>query len=82
MESLHRYLVARYDISDYDYYLKLLAMYRNTAAIEAQNSHIRHASLSMLFQRCSEMHAATVKRIRERKSSTGLPAGDPTKHAT
>ena len=74
MESLHRYLIARYDISDYDYYLKLVAMYRNTAAIEARNSYLRHKSLLELYQHCMIMHAAAAKRIRERSRSPSAPS--------
>jgi hypothetical protein len=34
MEGLHRYLMARHHVEDYDNYMQLLAMFRNTTAIE------------------------------------------------
>ena len=45
MEALHRYLVARHQVDDYDGYLRLLAIFRNTAAIEATKARARHDEL-------------------------------------
>ena len=66
MESLHRYLVARYHIADYDDYLQLVAMFRNTAAIEAAKARVRYNSLGELFDQTMAIYAATTRRIRER----------------
>ena len=41
MQSLHRYVMARYDITTYDEYIHLLALFRNTNAIETQNAYRR-----------------------------------------
>ena len=66
MESLHRYLVARFHIADYDEYLQLVALFRNTAAIEAAKARVRYKSLGELFDRTMALYVATTQRIRER----------------
>ena len=66
MESLHWYLVARFHIADYDEYLQLVALFRNTAAIEAAKARVRYKSLGELFDRTMALYVATTQRIRER----------------
>ena len=47
MRALHRYLVARHRVDDYDNYIRLLAMFRNTAAIEANKAEDRRRQLNL-----------------------------------
>jgi hypothetical protein len=45
MESMHQFLMARYQIADYEEYKYLLALLRNTRAIAAHKARSRHAHL-------------------------------------
>jgi hypothetical protein len=67
MHSLHRYLVARYHISDPDEYLHLLAMYRNTAAIEALNSRTRYEEIRQAILQVNSIRNSLVSRLQARR---------------
>jgi hypothetical protein len=45
MHALHSYLADRHQVGDYEEYLRLLAMFRNAAAIEATKARARHSEI-------------------------------------
>jgi hypothetical protein len=48
MESMHHFLLARYQVSDFDEYKQLLALLRNTRAIAAHKARSRYADIRHL----------------------------------
>ena len=66
MASLHRYLVARYQIEDYDDYIHLLALYRNTRGVQAQNSHSRYDELFETIRAIDSSRLALLHRLQQR----------------
>jgi len=69
MASLHYYLMVRYAVNDYAGYLHLLAMFRNTNAIEAGNARADYAELVDLATSNELARLAVLKRIRDRRSN-------------
>jgi len=45
---MHHFLMARYQVSDFEDYKHLLALMRNTRAIAAHKARVRHADLQHL----------------------------------
>ena len=66
MEALHRYLVARYHVADYDEYLRILAMYRNTAAIEALKGRTRYEEIQQTLLQVHTIREALLNRLKAR----------------
>jgi hypothetical protein len=60
--------MSRYDIRDYNDYLHLLALYRNTRAIEAQKARTRFAELSDAAASVSKVRLSVVKALQDRHS--------------
>lgn len=48
MESMHHFLMARYDVADFDDYKHLLALLRNTRAIAAHKARSRYTNIRCL----------------------------------
>jgi hypothetical protein len=69
MQSLHVYLMARFDVPDYDDYLHLLALYRNTRATEAINARNRYLQLEEVSETLSAARQAVLKRLAARHSA-------------
>jgi hypothetical protein len=69
MQSLHVYLMARFDISDYGDYLHLLALYRNTRATEAINARNRYLQLEQVSETLSAARKAVLEKLTARHSS-------------
>ena len=66
IESLHRYLMSRYDIKDYDDYLHVLSLFRNTRAIEAENALNRYHELQSVASTLENARIQLLRRIDER----------------
>lgn len=68
MQSLHRYLMSRYEVETYDEYLHLLALFRNTRAIEAQKARTRYAELQDISANIEFARHAVLRRLQQRRS--------------
>ena len=66
IESLHRYLMSRYDIKDYDDYLHVLSLYRNTRAIEAENALNRYQEIRAAVATIENARIDLLRRIDDR----------------
>lgn len=62
MEALHRYIMARHHVADYEHYMQLLAMYRNTSAIEAVNGRTRCESIHQAITQAQNIQQALIRR--------------------
>jgi hypothetical protein len=69
LESLHRYVMARYDIQSYEEYIHVLALCRNTRAIEAQNARQRYTELSEASALIERARLAVMCRLQNRYSN-------------
>jgi hypothetical protein len=69
LESLHRHLLARYDIQEFDNYIHILALYRNNRAIEAQNARRRYTELSEASTSIQNAWTSIMRRLHERHSN-------------
>jgi len=58
--------MARYDIESYDDYIQILALYRNTRAIEAQNARQRFAELSEASAAVERARLSAIRRLQDR----------------
>ena len=76
MESLHRYLVARYEVDDLQDYLQLVTLFRNTRAIESQNAYTRYDELAQVSRSIETARIAILRKLEER-GSPGLEAAQP-----
>ena len=69
MESLHRYLMARHHVADYENYIQLLAMYRNTAAIEELKGRKCFEEIKRVIMQAETIHKELVTRALSRQRS-------------
>jgi hypothetical protein len=69
MESLHRYLMSRYDINIYDDYLHMLSLFRNTRAIEAENALNRYQELQSAAATIENARIVLLRRMDDRISA-------------
>ena len=69
MESLHRYLMARHHVDNFEDYMALLAMYRNTAAIEAIKARTRRREIDDAIQQVAVIRNLVIGRFRGRTGS-------------
>jgi hypothetical protein len=60
--------MARFDVDDYESYLHLLAMYRNTNAIDAVNARTHYSELADLGESIDAARLAVIQRLRDRRS--------------
>jgi hypothetical protein len=65
---LHRYLLARYDVEDFEDYTHLLALFRNTRAIEANNARQRYTELSEAAASIEKVRLAFIQQFKDRQS--------------
>jgi hypothetical protein len=70
MESMHRYLMARYEVETFDDYIHLLALFRNTRAIEAVKARERVFELSDISTSVDVARQIILRRLRLRRSSS------------
>jgi hypothetical protein len=61
--------MARYDIQSYDDYVHILALFRNTRAIEAQNARQRYTELSEACTSIENARLSIIKRMQDRHST-------------
>lgn len=61
MVALHRYLIAWHNVNDYDKYLQLLVLFRNTAAIEATKAQARHDKIRKSMLHLLSIQSAIVE---------------------
>jgi hypothetical protein len=60
--------MARHEVEDLDDYLRLLALFRNTRAIEAQNARGRHAEIKELIRSVETARYAILRRLNDGRS--------------
>jgi len=58
--------MARYDIQSYDDYIHILALYRNTRAVEAQNARQRFTQLSEASAAVERARLSVIRRLQDR----------------
>ena len=68
MDSFHRYLLSRYDIHTYEDYVHLLALFRNTRAIEAHNARQRYSDISAACASVEELRLSAIQRLKDHHS--------------
>jgi len=68
LESMHQYIMARYNIQNLDDYLQILALFRNTRAIEAQNARQRHMDLLEACKSVERSRLSIILGLQERHS--------------
>jgi hypothetical protein len=61
--------MARYDVRDSDEYLHLLALYRNTQAIEAQKARLRFTELTDARASIAKVRLSVIQAMQDRHSS-------------
>jgi hypothetical protein len=61
--------MARYDVRDSDEYLHLLALYRNTRAIEAQKARLRFTELMDARASIAKVRLSVIQAMQDRHSS-------------
>ena len=71
MQSLHRYLMARFDIETFDDYLHLLALFRNTQAIETLNARRHLSELNEVSKSLESARYAILSRLNQRRAGSG-----------
>ena len=70
MDSLHRYLMARHHVDNYADYMALLAMYRNTAAIEAIKAHTHRMEIDHLIEQVNVIRSIVIRRFVRRRNTS------------
>ena len=68
MESMHDFLMARYEVSDFDDYKHLLALLRNTRAIAAHKARSRHADIQHLQDIVDNARNHVIRRLKQGRS--------------
>ena len=68
MESMHRFVMARYQIANFDDYKYILALLRNTRAISAHKARSRHADIQSLQDAVDDTRSRLVKQLTEGRS--------------
>jgi hypothetical protein len=66
MESLHRYLMSRYEVDDLQDYLQVLALFRNTRGIECKNAHSRWGELAEIARSLNTARYAILRKLQDR----------------
>lgn len=69
LESLHWYLMARYNIENLDDYVQLLALYWNTRAVDAQNACQQLMELSAACTNLEKTRLSVIRRLKERHAN-------------
>jgi hypothetical protein len=70
LESVHRYLLTRYKVKTFDEYIHLLALFRNTRAIEAAKAHDRVMELADISTSIENARQSIIRRLQLRRSSS------------
>ena len=68
LQSVHSYLMARYEADTLDEYVRLLALFRNTRAIELENARNRCAELQNIADTIELAQFAVLRRLDSRRS--------------
>lgn len=70
LESMHRYLMARYEVETFDDYIHLLALFRNTRAIEAAKARDRVVELTDISSSVEIARQLILRRLQHRQSAS------------
>jgi hypothetical protein len=69
LESIHRYLMARYVVETFEDYIHLLALFRNTRVIEAAKARDRVFELTEISTSIENARQSILRRLQLRRSS-------------
>ena len=67
MQSLHQYLMARYEIDSFGDYIHLLCLFRNTRAIEMEKACARVGELEGISASLEIARLSTLRRLQQRR---------------
>jgi len=70
LESMHRYLMVRYEAETFDNYMHLLTMFRNTRAIEAAKARDRVFELNDISNAIEIARQSVLRRLQLRRASS------------
>lgn len=70
MQSLHSYLMARFDVETLEEYIHLLTLFRNTQAIETVNARRRLCELAEASKSLETARYAILNRLRQRRTAS------------
>ena len=70
MESMHRYLMARYEVETFDDYIHLLALFRNTRATQAAAARDRVFELNNISTSVDLARQSILRRLQLRRSAS------------
>ena len=73
LQSLHRYIMSRFDIHDMDDYLQILALFRNTRAIEAHNARRRLMELKEVASSIERLRRSLFHSLQDHFGAESLP---------
>ena len=73
LQSLHGYIMSRFDIQDMDEYLQILALFRNTRAIEAHNARRRLMELKEAASSIERLRRSLFDSLQEHFGAESLP---------
>jgi hypothetical protein len=68
LHSLHCFLLARHEVNDFDDYTHLLALFRNTRALEAHNACQRYTELDEASRSIETVRQAIIQQLKVRHS--------------
>ena len=70
MQSLHSYLMARFEVETFEDYMQMLTLFRNTQAIEAMNARQRLIELAEASKSIENAQYAILDRLKERRTAS------------
>ena len=73
MQSLHQYLMARYDVDSLDDYIHLLSLFRNTRAIEMEKACGRVTELESVSATLEIARLSILRQLQQRRPPSGTP---------
>jgi len=70
MQSLHSYLMARFEVETLEDYMQMLTLFRNTQAIETMNARQRLNELAEASKSIENAQYAILNRLKERRTAS------------
>lgn len=68
LQSLHRYLMSRYEVDSLDDYVRLLCLFRNTRAIEMEKASARVSEIEELSSSVEIARLSVLRQIQQRRN--------------
>ena len=67
MQSLHSYLMAQFEVETFEEYIQMVALFRNTQAIEMMNARQQLSELAKVANSFETSRSAILSRLKERR---------------